>query len=146
MKSKTPGLRAEAREPPVCRHVVSRPCQDRLNCHPPAPIEKRSSQRLAADLDLLYVAPPGEPPRGEQRERVEALRRLASILGAPLLIEEGDDLAETAARIATERGTTYVFMARPRPRGAVDRLRESTADRLRRKLPGVDIRIVSDPR
>ena len=43
----------------------------------------RSAQRLAAELDLLYVAPPGEPPRGEKRERVEALRRLASILGAP---------------------------------------------------------------
>ena len=42
----------------------------------------RSSQRLAADLDLLYVAPPGPPPRGEDREQLESLRRLASILGA----------------------------------------------------------------
>jgi two-component system sensor histidine kinase KdpD len=106
----------------------------------------RSAQRLAADLDLLYVAPPGEPPRGEQRERIEALRRLGSILGAPLIVEEGDDLAEAAARVATERGTTYVFMGRPRPRGALDRLRESSAERLMRKLPGVDIRIVADPR
>jgi two-component system, OmpR family, sensor histidine kinase KdpD len=105
----------------------------------------RSAQRLAADLDLLYVAPPGEPPRGEQRERVEALRRLASILGAPLLIEEGDDLAEAAARVATERGATYIFMGRPHPRGALDRLRESSAERLLRKLPGVDVRIVADP-
>jgi two-component system, OmpR family, sensor histidine kinase KdpD len=106
----------------------------------------RSAQRLAAELDLLYVAPPGEPPRGEQRERVEALRRLASILGAPLIVEEGEDLAEVAARVAGERGTTYVFMGRPRARGAVDRLRESSAERLMRKLPGVDIRIVADPR
>jgi two-component system, OmpR family, sensor histidine kinase KdpD len=106
----------------------------------------RSAQRLAADLDLLYVAPPGEPPRGEQRERVEALRRLAAILGTPLIVEEGDDLVEAAARVATERGTTYVFMGRPRQRGALDRLRESSAERLMRKLPGVDIRIVADPR
>ena len=106
----------------------------------------RSAQRLAAELDLLYVAPPGEPPRGEQRERVEALRRLASILGAPLIVEEGEDLAEVAARVAGERGTTYVFMGRPRQRGALDRLRESSAERLMRKLPGVDIRIVADPR
>ena len=106
----------------------------------------RSAQRLAAELDLLYVAPPGEPPRGEQRERVEALRRLASILGAPLIVEEGEDLAEVAARVAGERGTTYVFMGRPRARGALDRLRESSAERLMRKLPGVDIRIVADPR
>ena len=34
----------------------------------------RSSQRLAAELDLLYVAPPGEPPRGELRERVEGMQ------------------------------------------------------------------------
>ena len=106
----------------------------------------RSAQRLAAELDLLYVAPPGEPPRGAQRERVEALRRLASILGAPLIVEEGEDLAEVAARVAGERGTTYVFMGRPRQRGALDRLRESSAERLMRKLPGVDIRIVADPR
>jgi two-component system, OmpR family, sensor histidine kinase KdpD len=106
----------------------------------------RSAQRLAAELDLLYVAPPGEPPRGEQRERVEALRRLASILGAPLIVEQGEDLAEVAARVAGERGTTYVFMGRPRARGALDRLRESSAERLMRKLPGVDIRIVADPR
>ena len=106
----------------------------------------RSAQRLAAELDLLYVAPPGEPPRGEKRERVEALRRLASILGAPLIVEEGDDLAEAVARVATERGTTYVFMGQPRPRGALERLRESSAERLMRKLPGVDIRIVADPR
>ena len=33
----------------------------------------RSSQRLAADLDLLYVAPPGPPPRGEDREQLESL-------------------------------------------------------------------------
>jgi two-component system sensor histidine kinase KdpD len=37
----------------------------------------RSAQRLAGDLDLLYLAPPGEPPRGEARDRLEALRRLA---------------------------------------------------------------------
>jgi two-component system, OmpR family, sensor histidine kinase KdpD len=106
----------------------------------------RSAQRLAADLDLLYVAPPGEPPRGEERERVEALRRLASILGAAFVVEEGDDLAEAAARVATERGTTYVFMGQPQPRGPLERLRESTAERLMRKLPGVDVRIVADPR
>ena len=106
----------------------------------------RSSQRLAAELDILYVAPPGEPPRGEERERVEALRRLSSILGAPFLVEEGDDLADAAARVATERGTTYVFIGQPHARGALERLRESPAERLMRKLPGVDVRIVADPR
>jgi two-component system sensor histidine kinase KdpD len=106
----------------------------------------RSSQRLAADLDLLYVAPPGNPPLGEQRERLEELRRLASVLGATLLVEEGDDIADTAARIATDRGTTYVLIGQPRARGALGRVREPLTDRLIRKLPGVDLRIVADPR
>ncbi|MDP9133294.1 MAG: histidine kinase [Actinomycetota bacterium] len=106
----------------------------------------RSSQRLAADLDLLYVAPPGNPPRGDQRERLEELRRLASILGANLIVEEGDDVADTAARIATDRGTTYLLIGQPHPRGPLSRLQEPLTDRLIRKLPGVDLRIVADPR
>jgi two-component system sensor histidine kinase KdpD len=106
----------------------------------------RSSQRLAADLDLLYVAPPGNPPRGDLRERLEELRRLASILDATLIVEEGDDVADTAARIAADRGTTYVLIGQPRPRGPLSRLQEPLTDRLVRKLPGVDIRIVADPR
>jgi two-component system, OmpR family, sensor histidine kinase KdpD len=106
----------------------------------------RSSQRLAADLDLLYVAPPGAPPRGEDREALESLRRLASVLGASLLVEVDDHVAEAAARVAAERGTTYVLMGRPRPRRGPRRLEESLAEGLLRRLPGVDVRIVADPR
>ena len=36
----------------------------------------RSAQRLGGELDLLYMAPPGEPPRGEERQQLEELRRL----------------------------------------------------------------------
>lgn len=106
----------------------------------------RSAQRLAADLDLLYVAQPGDPPRDERREQLEELRRLASVLDATLIVEEGDDVAETAARVARERGTTYVLIGQPGPRGPFARLREPLTDRLVRKLPGVDVRIVADPR
>ena len=106
----------------------------------------RSAQRLAAGLDLLYVQPPGSPPRDEQRERLEELRRLAAVLDATFLVEEGDDVADTAARVATERGTTYVLIGQPRGRGPLGRLREPLADRLIRKLPGTDVRIVADPR
>ena len=104
----------------------------------------RSAQRLGAELDLLYVQPPGSPPRGEEREQLEALRRLASILGSSLIVEEGDDLVDTAARVAAERGTTYVLIGQPRPRSGLRRLGESLPDRLVRKLPGVDVRIVAD--
>ena len=42
--------------------------------------------------------------------------RLASVLGAHLLVEEGDDVVEAAARVAAERGTTYVLIGQPQPR------------------------------
>jgi K+-sensing histidine kinase KdpD len=104
----------------------------------------RSAQRLGAELDLLYVQPPGAPPRGDEREQLEALRRLASVLGAAFIVEEGDDLVATAARVAAERGTTYVLIGRPEPRTGLRRFGESLPDRLLRKLPGVDVRIVAD--
>jgi two-component system sensor histidine kinase KdpD len=106
----------------------------------------RSSQRLAADLDLLYVAPPGPPPRGEDREQLESLRRLASILGAQLIVEQGDDVADVISRVADDRGTTYILMGQPRPRRGVRRLEESLPEQLIRKIPGVDVRIVADAR
>jgi two-component system, OmpR family, sensor histidine kinase KdpD len=104
----------------------------------------RSAQRLGAELDLLYVQPPGAPPRGEERVQLEALRRLASVLGASFIVEEGDDLVDTTARVAAERGTTYVLIGQPPPRTGLRRFTESLPDRLLRKLPGVDVRIVAD--
>ena len=105
----------------------------------------RSAQRLGAELDLLVVRPPGETPNTEYREQLEALRRLASVLGAHLLIEEADDVAETAVRVARGRGTTYLLMGTPKPRNAWRRLSQPALTfRLLKGLPGVDIRIVAD--
>jgi two-component system sensor histidine kinase KdpD len=104
----------------------------------------RSAQRLGAELDLLYVAPPGSEPTAEEREQLGAMGRLANVLGARLLVEEGDDVAEVAAAVAAERGTTYVLIGQPRVRTGFGRLRESMVERLIRKLPGVDIRVVAD--
>ncbi len=104
----------------------------------------RSAQRLGAELDLLYVTKPGSPPRGEEREQLEALRGLASVLGAHMLVEEDDDLVDAAARVAVERGTTYVLIGQPQPHTGLRRFTESLPDRLLRKLPGVDVRIVAD--
>ena len=61
-------------------------------------------------------------------------------------MEEDDDVAETAARVAAERGTTYVLMGQPRERRGVRRLEESLPERLIRRLPGVDVRIMADRR
>jgi two-component system sensor histidine kinase KdpD len=103
----------------------------------------RSAQRLGAELDLLWVAD-HEPGDGE-REQLDALRRLASVLGAHLLIEQGDDVAAVTQRVANERGTTYVLMGTPSPRGPVSRLaRPALPFRLLGMLPGVDVRIVAD--
>jgi two-component system sensor histidine kinase KdpD len=89
---------------------------------------------------------PGPPPRGEHREQLESLRRLASILGAQLIVEQGDDLAEVTARVANDRGTTYIFMGQPRPRRGVRRFEEALPEQLIRRMPGVDVRIVADAR
>jgi two-component system sensor histidine kinase KdpD len=104
----------------------------------------RSAQRLGAELDLLVVRPPGGAASAEERDQLEALRRLASVLGAHLLIEEGDDVAELAIRVARERNTTYVLMGTPSPRRGLRRFSDSLATRLLRGLPGVDVRIVAD--
>ncbi len=61
-------------------------------------------------------------------------------------MEEGDDVAEAAARVATDRGTTYVILGQPPPRGTLSRMSEWLPERLMRRLPGVDVRIVADPR
>jgi two-component system sensor histidine kinase KdpD len=103
----------------------------------------RSAQRLGAELDLLWVA--DHEPTPLEQEQLEALRRLASVFGAHLLVEYGSDVAEVTERIAGERGTTYVLMGRPWPRGAVRRLMEPALPfRLLAGLPGIDLRIVAD--
>ena len=67
------------------------------------------------------------------------------MLGAHLLIEEGDDVAEAAIRVARNRGTTYLLMGAPRPRNAWRRLTQPALPyRLLRGLPGVDLRFVAD--
>jgi two-component system sensor histidine kinase KdpD len=103
----------------------------------------RSAQRLTADLDILVVRDPGADPSSAEREQLESLRRLAAVLGAQLLVEEGDDLAEVAIRVARERGTTYVLMGAPEPRRGLSRLSEPVERRILRALPEVDVRLVA---
>src|SRR3954447_8955314 len=107
----------------------------------------RSAQRLGADLDLLWMPPPGRGVGGdgiEQERRLQALRQLASVLGADLIIEPGDDIPDTVARIARERGSTYILLGRSRPARGLARLRVPLPQRLMQALPGVDVRIVAD--
>jgi two-component system sensor histidine kinase KdpD len=57
---------------------------------------------------------------------------------------EDDDVVEAAARVAIERGTTYIIIGQPEPRRGARRFMESLPERLLRRLPGVDVRIVAD--
>jgi len=103
----------------------------------------RSAQRLGAELDLLWVA--SHHPTEQEHEQLDALRRLAAVLGAHLLIEPGDDVALITQRVAQDRGTTYVLMGTPKPRGALRRLTQPALPfQLLELLPGVDLRIVAD--
>ncbi|MGZ4277324.1 MAG: histidine kinase [Solirubrobacteraceae bacterium] len=104
----------------------------------------RSAQRLGAQLDLLWVAPPGRAPTAEQERALGALRQLASVLGSTLLIEPGEDVASTVAEVARRRGSTYIQLGRSRPARALSRLRTPLPQRLMEALPGVDVRIVAD--
>jgi two-component system, OmpR family, sensor histidine kinase KdpD len=104
----------------------------------------RSSQRLGAEVDLRWVQRPGRALTEEQERSLTALRHLASVLGAHLLIEESDNVAETIANVARRQRSTYVLMGRSRPVRGVARLRIPLPQRLMERLPGVDVRIVAD--
>jgi two-component system sensor histidine kinase KdpD len=104
----------------------------------------RSAQRLGAQIDLLWVAPPGREPDPDHQRQLQALGHLASVLGANLLVEPGDDIADTVARVARERGSTYILMGRSRAARGLQRLRVPLPQRLMEALPGVDVRIVAD--
>ena len=104
----------------------------------------RSAQRLGADLDLLWVKKPGYKPTPEEQNQLDGIGRVAAVLGAHVLVEEGDDLAQTVKEIAEEKGSTYVLIGTPKPRTGLDRLRPSLVSRLIESLPGVDLRVVAD--
>jgi two-component system sensor histidine kinase KdpD len=110
----------------------------------------RSAQRLDAELDVLVVRPPGRPPSSEDRRRLEELRRLTAMLGARLRVEEGEDVAEVAIRVALALGSTYMLMGTPSERRGLARFGSGGSERsllmrLLRGLPGVDVRVVADP-
>jgi len=109
----------------------------------------RSAQRLDGELDVLVVRPPGRSPSAEDRRQLEELRRLVSMLGARLRVEEGEDPAAVAIAVARELGITYVLLASPSERRGISwlgsRSQRTLLARLLAGLPGVDIRIVADP-
>jgi two-component system, OmpR family, sensor histidine kinase KdpD len=104
----------------------------------------RSAERLGAQLDAIWVRPDGRMPSEEEQVALAALRRLAIVLGAHFLEEEGDDLVAVVRRVAYERGTTYVFVGTPDESRRREILHGSLLSALVRALPGVDIRVVAN--
>lgn len=104
----------------------------------------RSAQRLGAELDLLWVKPPSAGLSDEQERAMGALRQLASVLGARLILQESDDVAVAVAEVARRQKTTYILMGAARPARRLARLRTPLAQRLMELLPGVDVRIVAN--
>jgi two-component system sensor histidine kinase KdpD len=104
----------------------------------------RSSQRLGAELDLLWVRRPGQNLTEDHERSLAAIRQLASVLGVTLLEEESDDLTAAIVDVASRRGVTYILMGRSRPARGAARLRVPLPQRLMERLPGVDVRIVAD--
>jgi K+-sensing histidine kinase KdpD len=104
----------------------------------------RSSQRLGAEIDAIWVRPERYEPTPEEATQLSALHRLAGILGIHFLEVDGDDLVETVRGVAGERGSTYIFIGTPDERRRVEILRGSLLSRMVRELPGLDIRVVAD--
>ena len=104
----------------------------------------RSAERLGAQLDALWVRNPARQLSEEEQVSLAALRRLAIVLGAHFLEEEGDELVATVRRFVYERGSTYVFVGTPDESRRREILRGSLVSALVRELPGVDIRVVAN--
>ncbi len=104
----------------------------------------RSAERLGAQMDAIWVRRPGHELTEEERVSLAALRRLAVVLGAHFLEEEGDDLVATIHRVAYERGTTYVFVGTPDESRRREIFGGSLLSRMVRELPGIDIRVVAN--
>ena len=105
--------------------------------HSSRPVKKNAINQLAAGL-------------ADAKSRLEELRRLTAMLGARLRVEEGEDVAAIAIRTVRSVGATYVFMGTPSERRGLARLgagsERALLTRLLRGLPGVDVRIVADPK
>jgi hypothetical protein len=88
-----------------------------------------------ADNDILVVRDPNLQPSAAEREQLESLRRIASALGAQLIVEQADELVDAIVRTARKQGTTYILMGAPTARRGIARLAEPVANRLVRALP-----------
>jgi two-component system, OmpR family, sensor histidine kinase KdpD len=103
------------------------------------------SERLGGPLDLLWVAPEREDDEPETNQRVDDLRRLASVFGAELIVERDRDVARAVTRVAKRSGTTHIVMGIPHLRKRFGRLQRSIVDQLVASAPTLQLALVGDP-
>lgn len=104
----------------------------------------RSAQRFGTEMDAVWVRPAGRQPTEEEATQLAALRRLAGVLGIHFLEEEGDDLVAVVRHVATERGSTYIFVGTPDESRRREIFGGSLLSRMVRELPGLDIRVIAN--
>jgi two-component system, OmpR family, sensor histidine kinase KdpD len=101
-----------------------------------------ASQRMNAKLDALWVVPAGAATDAGTHEQADALRRLASVFGAELIVAHDKSIPAAGAKIATERGTSSVVMGSPSRRRGVLHLGRSLPDAILDAVPHAELRIV----
>ena len=101
------------------------------------------AQRLNGSLDVLWVREPDQAD-SDPDGNLAALERLVAALGGTLLIRHGHDLVATTAKVAAERGATYLVIGLPRRRTRLGFLANRRLPlQLMHALPGVDVQIVA---
>ena len=100
--------------------------------------------RTAGRPSMVWVRTRGQNFSPDEQVQLAALRRLAVVLGARFLEEEGDGLVGTGERVVEERGSTYVLVGTPNESRVREVLRGWLVSALVRELPGIDIRVVEN--
>ena len=133
--------RSSARARTCCRRRCRRPSASGCS-RSSSPTRARSGSSAAPGARPSASAPsstcsgsrrPGATPDAEQERQLQALRQLASVLGADLLVEPGDDVADdrrAASPASAARPTSC--SGRSRPARGLARLRVPLPQRLMR--------------
>ena len=103
------------------------------------PAARRSARRAGGAPTRAAEASP------EDRAGLEALRWLTSMLGGRCASRRTKTRRRSVVRVARAQRNTYILMGPPSGRKRFGRLSEPLLMRLMRGLPGVDVRVVSDP-
>lgn len=97
-----------------------------------------------AELIAVHVQPPRSKAPGYQT-MLEQNMALARQIGAQVLIERGESLAETLARVAHAQGVTHIVMGESARSRWAEIRSGSLVRQILRASRGIDIYIVADP-